>query len=245
MLTPHAITKRANSDGVDAAAVERDYVLAHVVAQLSHASLADGGRLVFKGGTALRFVHMEDYRYSADLDFTILGGTAEDALAALTVVLEAAKTHAGLPHLHLSQGDPPMVEYVGPLGSDRPRKIKVDLAIDEHVAEVVRLPMSAHLVGSSGPRRPFRGVSHRGDRCGEAAVHHPASAMPGSVRPVPIDRRRRRRSSIDPSALRSEVPGEEHRARNVWRSIHGSRRTVPTAVDHGDERAHRRGPTIR
>lgn len=36
-----------------------------------------------------------------------------------------------------------MVEYVGPLGSDRPRKIKVDPATDEYVAEVVRLPMNA------------------------------------------------------------------------------------------------------
>lgn len=143
MLTRHAITKRAHDDAVDAAVVERDYVLAHVVAQLSHASSTDGGRLVFKGGTALRFVHMEDYRYSADLDFTILSGTAGDALAALTALLDAAKTHAGLPHLHLSERNPPVVEYVGPLGSDRPRKIKVDLATDEYVAEVVRLPMNA------------------------------------------------------------------------------------------------------
>lgn len=143
MLTRHAITKRADNAGVDAAVVERDYVLAHVVAQLSHARPADGGRLVFKGGTALRYVHMEGYRYSADLDFTILGGTSEAALAALAVVLNAAKAHAGMPHLHLSTGDPLEIEYVGPLGSDRRRKIKVDLATDEHVAEVVRLPMSA------------------------------------------------------------------------------------------------------
>lgn len=100
---------------------------------------------------------MEDYRYSADLDFTTLSGTAEDALAPLTVVLEAAKAHARLPHLHLSQGGPPMVDYVGPLGSDRPRKIKVDLAIDEHVAEVVRLPMSAIWSDLPDPAAPFEG----------------------------------------------------------------------------------------
>lgn len=143
MLTRHAITRRADDDGVDAAVVERDYVLAHVVAQLTQASPSDGGRLVFKGGTALRFVHMDGYRYSADLDFTVVDGTAEAALAALAVVLDAARAHAGMPHLHLSAGDPPGIEYVGPLGSDRPRKIKVDLATDEHVSEVVRLPMSA------------------------------------------------------------------------------------------------------
>lgn len=143
MLTRHAITKRADDDGVDAAVVERDYALAHVVAQLGHASPSDGGRLIFKGGTALRFVHMEGYRYSADLDFTILGGTSEAAFAALAVVLDAAKAHTGMPHLQMSAGDPPGIEYVGPLGSDRPRKIKVDLATDEHVTEVVQLPVSA------------------------------------------------------------------------------------------------------
>jgi hypothetical protein len=55
MLTRHAITQRADADGVDAAVAERDYVLAHVIAQLHHAVPADGGRLVFKDGTALRF----------------------------------------------------------------------------------------------------------------------------------------------------------------------------------------------
>jgi hypothetical protein len=37
VLTRHALTRRADTDGVDAAVVERDYVLAHVVAQLHHA----------------------------------------------------------------------------------------------------------------------------------------------------------------------------------------------------------------
>ena len=72
MLTCHAITRRADADGVDAAIVERDYILAHVVAQLHRATPKDGGTLVFKGGTALRFIHIGDYRYSADLDFTVI-----------------------------------------------------------------------------------------------------------------------------------------------------------------------------
>jgi len=52
VLTRHVLTRRADTDGVDAAVVERDYVLAHVVAQFHHARPEDGGRLVFKGGTA-------------------------------------------------------------------------------------------------------------------------------------------------------------------------------------------------
>jgi predicted nucleotidyltransferase component of viral defense system len=74
LLTHHAITQRADTDGVDALVAERDYVLAHIVSQLQHAAPSDGGRLVFKGGTALRFVHIKNYRYSADLDFSIVNG---------------------------------------------------------------------------------------------------------------------------------------------------------------------------
>ncbi len=102
MLTGHAITRRADVDGVDALVAERDYVLAHIVAQLHHAVPADGGRLAFKGGTALRFIHVSDYRYSADLDFSVIDGGTEPAVAALGDALGSARTHAGLPHLELT-----------------------------------------------------------------------------------------------------------------------------------------------
>jgi predicted nucleotidyltransferase component of viral defense system len=136
VLTRHAITRRADADGVDAAVVERDYVLAHVVAQLHRAKPADRGRLVFKGGTALRFVHVGEYRYSADLDFTVLGGSAEAATAALADVLEAARHHTEMPQLELTTADSPAIAYVGPLGAGKPRRIKLDVADDERVESV-------------------------------------------------------------------------------------------------------------
>lgn len=37
MLTRHAITQRADLDGVDALVAERDYVLAHIISQLHRA----------------------------------------------------------------------------------------------------------------------------------------------------------------------------------------------------------------
>jgi predicted nucleotidyltransferase component of viral defense system len=57
------ITKIASRDGVDARVVERDYVLAHIVALIS--SYDADGRLIFKGGTSLRLLHFDAYRYSA------------------------------------------------------------------------------------------------------------------------------------------------------------------------------------
>lgn len=54
MTTKGQITKVASRDGVDARVIERDYVLAHVVALIS-AHDADH-TLVFKGGTSLRLL---------------------------------------------------------------------------------------------------------------------------------------------------------------------------------------------
>jgi predicted nucleotidyltransferase component of viral defense system len=143
MLTRHAITQRAFADGVDAMVAERDYVLAHIVAQLSHAVLADGGRLAFKGGTALRFVHISDYRYSADLDFSVVGGGTQSAIAAIGEVLTAAKVHAGFPRLELNGDQKPAISYVGPLGAERPRQIKLDVTADELVDSVEQRTLQA------------------------------------------------------------------------------------------------------
>jgi len=137
VITPHRITRRADDDGVDAHIVERDYVLAHVVAQLPKAQMPEGGRLVFKGGTALRFVHIGEYRYSADLDFTVLKGNAEDAAAALASAVAAAKEHGGFPTLDIRDGKTglPRLAYIGPLGG-KARTVKLDLAVVEHVESV-------------------------------------------------------------------------------------------------------------
>lgn len=138
MLTNYAITRRADDDGVAAMVVERDYVLAHVVAQLNLARPADGGRVVFKGGSALRLVHVGEYRYSADLDLTVIDGTADQAVGSLSEVLEKAKEHAGFPLLELTTSGKLQIQYVGPLQAGKPRFIKVDASGDEHVESVTQ-----------------------------------------------------------------------------------------------------------
>ena len=124
------ITQQAARDGVPAPTVERDYVLAHVIAALG--ALGDGHGLVFKGGTALRLCYFEDYRYSADLDFSVVEGdldaayvTIEAALAAVTGAVDA---------LNLTDDEPKRIGYQGPLG--RQRHLKLDIAEDELVLNV-------------------------------------------------------------------------------------------------------------
>jgi uncharacterized protein len=136
MLTRQLITRRASDDGVDAATAERDYVLAHVVAQLHRAAPENGCRLVFKGGTSLRLVYFEEYRYSADLDFTVVGGDVAAALTAFATAVAAAKEHAGLPHLELVEEQARRLDYIGPLGAKAPRSVKVDLSGDEYVESI-------------------------------------------------------------------------------------------------------------
>jgi predicted nucleotidyltransferase component of viral defense system len=77
MTSKGQITKIASRDGIDARVVERDYVLVHAVALIS---AHDTDRtLIFKGGTSLRLLHFEEYRYSADLDYSVVAGSEEQA----------------------------------------------------------------------------------------------------------------------------------------------------------------------
>ena len=132
MITRAHITRRAAQDNVPAKTVERDYVLAHVVASI--AALENNTGLVFKGGTALRLCHFDDYRYSADLDFSLVSGSMEDGYEAITRAL--ASTGGSIQGLRLTDDEPPRIAYVGPLG--RERTLKLDLADDEMVLSTER-----------------------------------------------------------------------------------------------------------
>ncbi len=129
MITRAQITRRASRDGVPARTVEKDYVLAHIVAAV--ADLGEDSPLIFKGGTCLRLCHFEDYRYSADLDFSVDGVSLEEALAAISRAL--VSTSGSIEGLRLTDDRPPRIAYVGPLG--RERTLKLDLADDELVIE--------------------------------------------------------------------------------------------------------------
>ena len=87
--------------------VERDYVVTHIMQAL--AQLEPPAGLVFKGGTALRLCFYEDYRYSADLDFSLVGLSVPDAVALLRRALEHCAEAIGFPQLVLLDGDPLLI----------------------------------------------------------------------------------------------------------------------------------------
>lgn len=142
MINKNQIIRRADADEVPAATVERDYVLTHALCAIAAEQDAQG--MVFKGGTALRMCYFTEYRYSADLDFSLIDGlTRTQATDAVRHALQAARTAIGLPMLELREdpehSSPPRIVYQGPLG--RERQIKLDLAANELVIEARRTPL--------------------------------------------------------------------------------------------------------
>lgn len=70
MIKPQEITKLANREGVRLQQIEKDYIISWVLwGVYNHSTLKDA--LIFKGGTCLNKVHIENYRYSEDIDFTL------------------------------------------------------------------------------------------------------------------------------------------------------------------------------
>jgi predicted nucleotidyltransferase component of viral defense system len=62
---------------LDVGVIEKDYVLGWVLAAIA-AEPALAGSWVFKGGTCLRKCYYETYRFSEDLDFTVVDGGPEE-----------------------------------------------------------------------------------------------------------------------------------------------------------------------
>jgi predicted nucleotidyltransferase component of viral defense system len=58
--------------------IEKDYVISWILLGLAGSRLKES--FAFKGGTALKKVYFPDYRYSEDLDFTLLGDLEEKVL---------------------------------------------------------------------------------------------------------------------------------------------------------------------
>lgn len=136
MTSKAQITKIASRDGVDARVVERDYVLAHLVAIIS--SHDTDGSFIFKGGTALRLLHFESYRYSADLDYSVIKGSALEARESIRGALAQARPET-IKELSFGGSSSGHISYVGPLGAAR--TIKLDLANDELVVSTERRPL--------------------------------------------------------------------------------------------------------
>src|ERR1700733_11334092 len=119
--------------------LERDYCLAWLLAALSGEPNLTAA-LAFKGGTALKRCYFGDYRFSEDLDFTLVKPMPlEEILDHLRSVYSVVEESSGVVfafdrvdrHPH-SNSYTFYLKYVGPLpgGGD----VKVDVTLREHLA---------------------------------------------------------------------------------------------------------------
>lgn len=117
--------------------LERDYCLAWFLAVLSQSDLKTV--LAFKGGTALKRCYFGDYRFSEDLDFTLLETVPlEEILLRLDAVYRDVRDSSGITFAFDREDRQKHVnsytfylKYTGPLpaGNDA----KVDITVREHL----------------------------------------------------------------------------------------------------------------
>ncbi|MFN8160580.1 MAG: nucleotidyl transferase AbiEii/AbiGii toxin family protein [Solirubrobacterales bacterium] len=146
MIPRTALQVRAREWGLTEEIVEKDYVLGWLLWGVgSHPALRD--HWLFKGGTCLKKCFVETYRFSEDLDFTVLdGGTLapDDLLPVLIEMLDSVEQETGIT---LSSRQPLVklrpdgrsaegrIYYRGPRGAPGESRVKLDLTYDETVVE--------------------------------------------------------------------------------------------------------------
>jgi predicted nucleotidyltransferase component of viral defense system len=122
------------------AVLERDYCLAWFLIALGRSPL--GKRLAFKGGTALKRCYFGDYRFSEDLDFTLLQQAEFDSIAAdLEPVFADVQRASGIAFKFLRRDEQGhknsytfYLGFEGPLPAASPREVKVDMTLRERIA---------------------------------------------------------------------------------------------------------------
>ena len=145
MITRADIDDRVRLWGLREDVVEKDYVLGWVLWGVGTDPLLQR-TWVFKGGTCLKKCFIETYRFSEDLDFTVLDDgpiESNEVLEAISRVLDRVNQESGIdfslrppvyrrrPHGRSAET---RVYYRGPRNTPGPASIKFDLTKDEIVA---------------------------------------------------------------------------------------------------------------
>lgn len=141
MIKPGEIQQKARDAGVRDQQIEKDYVLSWILKGIAqHQQLSKA--IVFKGGTVLKKIYFEDYRFSEDLDFTLLNNEIpnEQIFAWFEEVFEYVKEEANISlaiidnNEHEDGGINFYISYTGPLGGQgNNKRVKVDISRSEQL----------------------------------------------------------------------------------------------------------------
>lgn len=149
---------------LDVGVIEKDYVLGWMLAAIAaEPALADSW--VFKGGTCLRKCYYETYRFSEDLDFTVIDGGPEQPQELTEIFGRVASWLRERSGIELAidertfvqrrnlRGNPTIqarIAYRGPNPQPGPPKVKLDITSDEVLVQRPVLRRVVHPYGD-GP----------------------------------------------------------------------------------------------
>ncbi len=138
MIRQTEISKNAYALGLSEKTIEKDYVLTWILHAISQSPLL--ACLAFKGGTAIRKLYVPDYRFSEDLDFTVIKTDTHTVdivrmVNALFIWLaQEVNLHFAVRNQeeHQSGNFTLYLNYTGPLKAQLDKRfIKVDFSNDE------------------------------------------------------------------------------------------------------------------
>jgi len=141
MIEQKEINKIATQNRVSDRQIEKDYVLSWLLFAISKNKILYNA-LVFKGGTVLKKAYFEDYRFSEDLDFTLIDETIsnEQIFTEFSNLFEFIKEESNIDiridpkkwAIHESGSPQFYIDYVASLqGSMGSRDLKIDITRGE------------------------------------------------------------------------------------------------------------------
>ena len=141
MIKPGEIQQKAREMGVRDQQIEKDYILSCLLKGIAqHEQLSKV--IVFKGGTVLKKIYFEDYRFSEDLDFTLINNaiSSEQIFEWFKETFEYIKDEANIPleiianNEHEVGGINFYISFIGPLGGQgNNKRVKIDISRSEQL----------------------------------------------------------------------------------------------------------------
>jgi predicted nucleotidyltransferase component of viral defense system len=137
LIPPGEIARLAHRLGLGDKTIEKDYVLTWLLLAIANSPLRD--QLAFKGGTAIKKIYEPNYRFSEDLDFTLLTDISNEMLITeIETLFPWLQREVNIPlavrkvEVHQTGNPAIYLNYVGPLrGNLTSRFLKTDFTRDE------------------------------------------------------------------------------------------------------------------
>ena len=139
MIKPSEIQNKARAVVVRDQQIEKDYILSWILRGVAeNENLAKA--VVFKGGTVLKKAYFKNYRFSEDLDFTLLNDeiTNDQIFQWFEEIFGYIREEANIPleiidnNEHQDGGINFYISYIGPLGGQgNNKRVKVDISRSE------------------------------------------------------------------------------------------------------------------